>query len=202
MRFRPAPWSFLNKPDRFRWSSKARLRNIVRYRSCSVSSRTLPDWLRQEVDKATADPARTVEEEIILRLSRAAGYKIRKPRTHHPHGALLPPSSARRSASKPNSAVRSSSPPRCMTSARSAFRDQVLLKPGKLDPDDRTHMQEHTAIGAAILAIEEPAPQALLRDRGVAITSAGTAPAIRAALPAKPSRSSGASPPWRMSSTR
>ncbi len=44
--------------------------------------------------------------------------------------------------------------PRCTTSARSAFPDRILLKPGKLDAEEWKMMEQHTVIGAQILAVE------------------------------------------------
>lgn len=140
---------FLNKPiDPVEF--RARLANIVRL---SVVQRQLADraeWLRAEVDKATVE-LREREEEIIHRLALASGYKDRETAEHTvrmarycryiAEGLGLDEELCRD--------IELAAPMHDI--GKVGIRDAVLLKPGRLDPDERAHMNEHTAIGGAIL---------------------------------------------------
>lgn len=140
---------FLNKPiDPVEF--RARLANIVRL---SVVQRQLADraeWLRAEVNKATVE-LREREEEIIHRLALAAGYKDRETAEHTvrmarycryiAEGLGLDEELCRD--------IELAAPMHDI--GKVGIRDSVLLKPGRLEPDERAHMNEHTAIGGAIL---------------------------------------------------
>ena len=59
--------------------------------------------------------------------------------------------------------------------------DEILLKPGKLDPAEWAKMQTHTTIGASILSGSKSALVQMARRSRAATTSAGTAAATRTA---------------------
>lgn len=141
---------FLNKPiDPVEF--RARLANIVRL---SIVQRQLADraqWLRSEVDKATAE-LREREEEIIHRLALAAGYKDKETAEHTVRMARYCGYVAQGLGLDEELCrdIELAAPMHDI--GKVGIRDAVLLKPGRLEPDERTHMNEHTAIGAAILA--------------------------------------------------
>jgi len=141
---------FLNKPiDPVEF--RARLANIVRL---SVVQRQLADraeWLRSEVDKATAE-LREREEEIIHRLALAAGYKDKETAEHTVRMARYCRHVAQGLGLDEELCrdIELAAPMHDI--GKVGIRDAVLLKPGKLEPEERAHMNEHTAIGAAILA--------------------------------------------------
>lgn len=140
---------FLNKPiDPVEF--RARLANIVRL---SVVQRQLADraeWLRAEVDKATAE-LRDREEEIIHRLALAAGYKDRETAEHTIRMARYCRYIAEGLGFEEELCrdIELAAPMHDI--GKVGIRDAVLLKPGKLDADERAHMNEHTGIGGAIL---------------------------------------------------
>ena len=140
---------FLNKPiDPVEF--RARLTNIVRL---SVVQRQLADraeWLRSEVDKATAE-LREREEEIIHRLALAAGYKDKETAEHTVRMARYCRFIAE-GLGFDNELCRDIELAAPMHDiGKVGIQDAVLLKPGKLDPHERSHMKEHAAIGGMIL---------------------------------------------------
>lgn len=140
---------FLNKPiDPVEF--RARLANIVRL---SVVQRQLADradWLRSEVEKATAE-LREREEEIIHRLALAAGYKDRETADHTVRMARYCRYVAEGLGLDKDLCrdIELAAPMHDI--GKVGIREAVLLKPGRLDPEERAHMNQHTAIGAAIL---------------------------------------------------
>jgi putative two-component system response regulator len=141
---------FLNKPiDPVEF--RARLANIVRL---SVVQRQLADraeWLRSEVEKATAE-LRAREEEIVYRLALAAEYKDRETAEHTSRMARYCRYMAEGLGLDEDLCrdIELAAPMHDI--GKVGIRDSVLLKPGRLDADERAHMNEHTAIGGAILA--------------------------------------------------
>lgn len=140
---------FLHKPiDPVEF--RARLANIVQL---SVVQRQLAeraDWLRSEVEKATAE-LRLREEEIIHRLAIAAGYKDKETSDHTIRMARYCRLIAEGLGFEEELCrdIELAAPMHDI--GKVGIRDAVLLKPGKLDADERAHMNEHTAIGGAIL---------------------------------------------------
>lgn len=140
---------FLNKPiDPVEF--RARLANIVRL---SVVQRQLADraeWLRSEVEKATAE-LREREEEIIHRLALAAGYKDKETAEHTVRMARYCRYIAEGLGFDEELCrdIELAAPMHDI--GKVGIRDAVLLKPGKLDAHERAHMNEHTAIGGSIL---------------------------------------------------
>jgi len=140
---------FLNKPiDPVEF--RARLANIVRL---SVVQRQLADraeWLRSEVEKATAE-LREREEEIIHRLALAAGYKDKETADHTVRMARYCRYIAEGLGFDEELCrdIELAAPMHDI--GKVGIRDAVLLKPGKLDAHERAHINEHTAIGGSIL---------------------------------------------------
>ena len=129
---------------------KARIRNLARL---AEAQRKLSDhaaWLRAEVDAATLELRRR-EEEIINRLTLAAGYKDQETAVHtvrmSRYSAILA-----RTLGLPEDLCRDIQLAAPMHDiGKVGIRDDVLLKTGKLDDKERAHMNQHTAIGGAIL---------------------------------------------------
>lgn len=141
---------FLNKPiDPVEF--RARLANIVRLSTVQRQLADRAEWLKLEVEKATRE-LREREEEIIHRLSLAAGYKDKETAEHTvrmarycryiAEGLGLDDELCRD--------IELAAPMHDI--GKVGIRDAVLLKPGALDPEERAHMNEHTAIGSAILS--------------------------------------------------
>jgi len=138
---------------------------------------------------------------VIWRLARAIEYRDGDTGEHVSRVALISRLLARAWGSTPNAAA-SSTWRRATRHRKIGIADAILGKPGRLDPAELSKMREHVTIGARIL---EQGSSDLIRTAELlrsAITSAGTAPAIRIASPAKPSRSRPASSPSPTSSTR
>lgn len=129
---------------------KARLGNLVRL--CEVQRKLADhaDWLRSEVDKATRE-LREREEEIISRLTLAAGYKDRETAAHTKRMALYSAMIARKLGLKEELCrdIQLAAPMHDI--GKVGIRDEVLLKEGKLDDRERAHINEHAGIGASIL---------------------------------------------------
>lgn len=129
---------------------RARLRNMV---NLSVAFRTLNDqaaWLSREVEAATRRLLDR-EEEIIFRLSLAVEYRDNDTGGHTYRVARysailaeelgLPPAACR--------SIFLAAPLHDV--GKVAVPDAVLLKPGRLDPDEFAVIREHAAIGERIL---------------------------------------------------
>ena len=141
---------FLHKPiDPVEF--KARLTNLVQL---SEAQRKLEDqaaFLRSEVEKATLELRRR-EEEIIQRLSVAAGYKDRETAQHTirmaRYCALLATEFGFDEEARRDLFLAA----QMHDIGKVGIRDGVLLKPGRLDDDERAHMTQHAVIGGDILA--------------------------------------------------
>ena len=135
--------------------------------------------------------------EALLRLSRAAEYRDDDTGVHIVRIGYLSEALARILGEGPHFArlLRNAAPMHDV--GKIGIPDQVLKKPGALTPDERLVMNRHPEIGAEILG-RSRIPLFQL----AAITSAGTAPAIRAAWPARPSPCRPASCPSPISAMR
>lgn len=129
----------------------ARVQNIV---SLAEARRQLADraeWLRQEVDKAVRE-LRSREEEIIHRLTLAAGYKDPDTARHTLRVAAYSEAIARE-LKLPDEFCRDlwlSAPMHDI--GKVGIPDTVLLKQGKLTESEFRQMQRHAQIGSDILA--------------------------------------------------
>lgn len=129
---------------------RLRIHNLARL--CDVQRKLAgrAEWLKHEVERATQELRRR-EEEIINRLALAAGYKDGETAFHTmrmarfaellAHELGLPDDLCRD--------IRLAAPMHDI--GKVGIPDQVLLKQGALDAEERVRMQEHANIGAAIL---------------------------------------------------
>ena len=110
-----------------------------------------PSGCRLEVERATHELRRR-EEEIINRLALAAGYKDGETAFHTMRMSRYCELLARELGLSEDRCrdIRLASPMHDI--GKVGIPDQVLLKQGGLDADERQRMQEHANIGAAILS--------------------------------------------------
>jgi putative two-component system response regulator len=129
---------------------QARVRNLVALVDARNKLADKAEWLRQEVDKATAE-IRAREEEIIDRLSIAASYKDSETGLHTKRVAAYSEAIAHAIGLPPEicSDIRLASPMHDI--GKVGIRDAVLLKKGKLTEQEFSEMQRHTTIGCNIL---------------------------------------------------
>lgn len=129
---------------------KTRIRNLARLSDAQRKLSSHRDWLSAEVGKATAE-LRWREEEIVGRLSRAAGYKDHETALHTARMARYSGILARH-LGLPEDVCRDIQIAAPMHDiGKVGIRDDVLLKKGFLTEEERLHMNEHTRIGGAIL---------------------------------------------------
>ncbi|KQT54403.1 histidine kinase [Aureimonas sp. Leaf454] len=140
---------FLTKPiDPVEFTT--RVRNLARL--CEVQ-RKLADraaWLRAEVDAAVGELRRR-EEEIIHRLTLAAGYKDEDTAAHTIRMARMCGDIAREMNQPPEFCrdIELAAPMHDI--GKVGIRDDVLLKRGRLEDPEMEHMREHARIGGDIL---------------------------------------------------
>lgn len=130
---------------------KARLRNLLRLREAQASLRNRTAWLDLEVRRATEQLA-SREEEIIMRLCRAAESRDVDSGQH-----ILRMSSYCRLIGEglglgaaQNEILFLAAPMHDI--GKIAVSDSILLKPGKLTPEERALMELHTLHGFQILS--------------------------------------------------
>jgi putative two-component system response regulator len=133
---------------------KARMKNLARLCEVQLKLANQADWLRSEVEKATQELRRR-EEEIIHRLTLAAGYKDQDTAAHTLRMARYSGLIARElGLSEPFCRdIQLAAPMHDI--GKVGIRDDVLLKQGRLTDQERLHINEHARIGAAILADSE-----------------------------------------------
>jgi putative two-component system response regulator len=130
---------------------KSRIRNILKLRESQVQLRDKASWLAGEVRKAT-DSLAAREEEIILRLSRAAEHRDIDTGTHIVRMAKYCRLIAE-ALGLDDGACRTLYLAAPMHDVgKIAIGDAILLKPGKLTPEERAVMEQHTTYGFKILA--------------------------------------------------
>ncbi|MBL8790123.1 MAG: response regulator [Rhizobiales bacterium] len=130
---------------------RVRMKNLLRL---SEAQRKLSDraaWLNSEVEKATQS-LREREEEIIGRLSRAAGYKDMETALHTFRVARYCSALARQLGESPEFCrdIQLAAPMHDI--GKVGIGDSILGKPGALTDEEREEMKKHTLIGAEILA--------------------------------------------------
>lgn len=130
---------------------KARLRNLLKLREAQASLRTRAEWLDREVSRATSALAAR-EEEVILRLSRAAEYRDGDTGAHIVRMAKY---------CRIIGGAMGLDEAQCQTLflaapmhdiGKIAVSDAILLKPGKLTSEERSVMELHTLHGFQILS--------------------------------------------------
>lgn len=144
---------FLNKPIE-PVEFRIRLQNLAKLCDVQKSLAGHAEWLRHEVDRATQELRRR-EEEIINRLALASGYKDGDTAAHTMRMARYSELLALELglSSEYCRDIRLAAPMHDI--GKVGVPDHVLLKRGALDADERSRMQEHANIGAAILAGSE-----------------------------------------------
>ena len=128
----------------------ARTRNMLTLRRNQKELTDRATWLAQEVAKATeAIVAR--ERETVLKLARAAEYRDPETGAHLLRMAHYSRLIARELGLSPaeQEMILDAAPMHDI--GKVATPDNILLKPGKLDPEEFAIMREHAAIGFEIL---------------------------------------------------
>jgi putative two-component system response regulator len=147
---------FLTKPvDKTELTARAR--NLLALRRSQVQLANRAQWLAQEVKKATSEiraresEIRAREKEVILRLSRAAEYRDPETGAH-----LLRMANYTRLIAaniglpqQEQDLLLEAAPMHDM--GKVGIADNILLKPGKLTPEEYEIMKTHAAIGYEIL---------------------------------------------------
>ena len=128
----------------------ARVKNLLALRKSRQQLANRAEWLATEVAKATAEIAAR-EKEAILRLSRAAEYRDPETGSH-----LLRMSNYTRLIAEQlglppaeQELLLEASPMHDI--GKVGTPDQILLKPGRLTPEEFEIMKQHAAIGYEIL---------------------------------------------------
>jgi response regulator RpfG family c-di-GMP phosphodiesterase len=144
---------FLTKPVDMA-EAKARIRNLSHLRDLQNKMRDRASWLAEEVRKATHDMA-VLEEEIILRLSRASEYRDSDTGAHVLRMARICREIAEelRLPSQTCREIYLAAPMHDV--GKIGVPDAILLKNGPLSAEERTAMELHAKVGAAILAGSE-----------------------------------------------
>jgi putative two-component system response regulator len=130
---------------------KARMRNLLKLREAQASLRNRMEWLDHEVNRATAALSAR-EEEIILRLSRAAEYRDSDTGEH-----IVRMASYCRVIGEGLGLDQAKSQTLFLAApmhdiGKIAVSDAILLKPGKLTDEERSVMEMHTLHGFQILS--------------------------------------------------
>ncbi len=140
---------FLIKPfDHY--ECKARCRNLLKLRSQQAIIKDRAQWLEDEISKKTSDIEQR-EKDTLLRLARAGEYRDEETGTHVTRMskyATIIASELGFSESKCDT-IRHAAPMHDI--GKIGIPDHILLKPGKLNPDEMKIIQSHTTIGYEIL---------------------------------------------------
>jgi putative two-component system response regulator len=130
---------------------KARVRNLLRLADAQRKLRDQAAWLAEEVLKAT----RTIlvrEEEIVLRLARAAEMRDRDTGEHISRMARYAQLIAHGLGLDPNYCAQIHLAAPMHDIGKIGIADSILLKAGPLTDEERRSMQEHARCGGEILA--------------------------------------------------
>ncbi|WP_237152598.1 HD domain-containing phosphohydrolase [Oryzibacter oryziterrae] len=144
---------FLTKPVDMA-EAKARLRNLASLRDMHNKLRDRADWLQSEVRKATQEMA-VMEEEIIMRLSRASEYRDSDTGAHILRVARISRELAEElgQTSQFCHDIYLATPMHDV--GKIGVPDEILRKPGPYTAEERKLMETHTQVGGAILAGSE-----------------------------------------------
>ncbi len=141
---------FLNKPfDKI--ETLSRIRNLIEVNLQHKRIRAYNEELEQKVLERTTE-LRNTQLEIIHRLGHAAEYKDNETGYHIIRMSLYCGIMGSALGMQPDEVetLKRASPMHDV--GKIGIPDRVLLKPGKLDPDEWTIMKTHAAIGADLLA--------------------------------------------------
>ncbi len=132
----------------------ARTRNMLQLRSASVALQNRASWLTAEVGKATAE-LRAREQETILLLCRASEYRDPETGAHiqrMAHYSCLIAAELGLSAIQ-QELILNAAPMHDI--GKVGTPDHILLKPGRLNPEEMEIMRQHARIGYNILKSSE-----------------------------------------------
>jgi putative two-component system response regulator len=157
---------FIGKPfDRLELLT--RIRNLLEIRLLHNELIQYNAELEQRVEERTREISDT-QLEIVRRLGRASEYRDNETGFHimrmSRYSALL--AKAYGMSERDSDAILHASPMHDL--GKIGIRDGILLKPGKLDPDEWETMKRHTIIGAEILSGHDS--EIIVLARTVAIT--------------------------------
>ncbi len=144
---------FLNKPvDRIEFS--ARVRNMLALGASRKKLADKAEWLASEVEKATrAVHAR--EQELLFRMSRAAEFRDPETGAHIQRMAHYSQLIARRLGLPVDDQELILRAAPMHDVGKIGIPDGILLKPGKLTPEEFDEMKRHTVIGYELLSGSE-----------------------------------------------
>lgn len=128
----------------------ARTRNMLELRRATVALQSRASWLASEVNKATAE-LRAREQETIMLLCRASEYRDPETGAHiqrMAHFSVLIAAELGMS-SEEQEYILNAAPMHDI--GKVGTPDHILLKPGRLDPDEMAIMRQHASIGYDIL---------------------------------------------------
>jgi putative two-component system response regulator len=128
----------------------ARTRNMLQLRRATVALQDRASWLTGEVKKATAE-LRAREQETIMLLCRASEYRDPETGAHiqrMAHYSCLIAAELGLSAEEQET-ILNAAPMHDI--GKVGTPDHILLKPGKLDPEEMAIMRQHASIGHDIL---------------------------------------------------
>lgn len=132
----------------------ARTRNMLELRRATVALENRASWLASEVSQATAE-LRAREQETILLLCRASEYRDPETGEHilrMAHYSCLIAAELGLSAAEQEH-ILNAAPMHDI--GKVGTPDHILLKPGRLDPQEMAVMREHAVIGYQILKASE-----------------------------------------------
>ncbi|MBP2305687.1 response regulator [Azospirillum melinis] len=135
---------------------QARLRNLLALRHSRALLRDRAALLAAEVERVTAALQRQGEE-LVNRLSRAAEYRDPETGAHIERMALYSQLVAEAAGCGGAFAQELMKAAPMHDIGKIAIPDMILLKPGRLSPEEMTVMRQHAAIGHRILA-DSPIP--------------------------------------------
>ncbi|GJJ02941.1 two-component system response regulator [Duganella rhizosphaerae] len=128
----------------------ARTRNMLALRSATLALQHRASWLAEEVSKATAE-LRAREQETIMLLCRASEYRDPETGAHiqrMAHYSRLIAEQLGQSEEQQQD-VLNAAPMHDI--GKVGTPDHILLKPGRLNPEEMTVMRQHAEIGYNIL---------------------------------------------------
>lgn len=140
---------FLTKPvDRIEFTS--RVKNMLAIRRSHLALADRAAWLAEEVSKATAE-IREREREAVFRLARAAEFRDPETGAHIQRMAHYSKLIAARIGLDPaqQDLILEAAPMHDV--GKLGTPDMILLKPGKLSPEEFSVMKQHAVIGWEIL---------------------------------------------------
>lgn len=140
---------FLTKPvDRHEFTP--RVQNMLRLRQAHLATRRRADELAERVREATAEICQR-ERETIIRLARAAEFRDPETGTHIQRMARYSALIAARLGMTREAVEDILLAAPMHDVGKLGIPDHILLKPGRLDADERETMKRHAAIGHDIL---------------------------------------------------